>query len=47
VRVLSAAGRPDVAPRLRELVAVEGLPEDVRTNVLEVLYKLDNQTAVV
>jgi HEAT repeat protein len=47
VRVLSAAGRPEVAPKLRKLVAVEGLPEDVRTNVLEVLYKLDNQTAVV
>jgi HEAT repeat protein len=47
LRVLSAAGRPEVAPRLRELVAVEGLTEDVRTSVLEVLYKLDNQTAVV
>jgi len=47
VRVLSSAGRPEVAPRLRELVAVEGLTEEVRTSVLEVLYKLDNQTAVV
>jgi HEAT repeat protein len=47
VRVLSAAGRPEVAPRLRELVAIEGMTEDVRTRVLEVLYKLDNQTAVV
>jgi len=42
-----SAGRPEVAPRLRELVAVEGLTEEVRTSVLEVLYKLDNQTAVV
>jgi HEAT repeat protein len=47
VRVLSVAGRPEVAPKLRELVAVEGMTEDVRTNLLEVLYKLDNQTAVV
>jgi HEAT repeat protein len=47
VRVLNATGRADLAPKLRELVAAEGLPEDVRTSVLEVLYKLDNQTAVV
>ena len=47
VRVLNTAGRPEVAPRLRELVAVEGMTEDVRTSLLEVLYKLDNQTAAV
>ena len=47
VRVLSVAGRAEVAPKLRELVAVEGMPEDVSTSLLEVLYKLDNQTATV
>lgn len=47
VRVLSVAGRAEVAPKLRELVAVEGMPEDVSTSLLEVLYKLDNQTAKV
>ena len=47
VRVLSVAGCAEVAPKLRELVAVEGMPEDVSTSLLEVLYKLDNQTAKV
>jgi hypothetical protein len=47
VRVLSVAARAEVAPKLRELVAVEGMPEDVSTSLLEVLYKLDNQTATV
>ena len=46
VRVLSVAGAPDVAPKLRELVAFKGMPESVRTAILEVLYKLDQkQTA--
>jgi hypothetical protein len=43
VRVLSVAAGPDVAPKLRELVAVEGMPEHVRTAMLEVLYKLDQK----
>ncbi|HKP39114.1 MAG TPA: HEAT repeat domain-containing protein, partial [Pyrinomonadaceae bacterium] len=47
VRVLSVAGRADSVPKLRELAAIEGLPEDLRTSVLEVLYKLENETAVV
>jgi HEAT repeat protein len=46
VRVLSVAGEPDVVPKLRELVAVEGMPEKVRTAILEVLYKLDHKQAV-
>jgi HEAT repeat protein len=41
VRVLNVAARPDVAPKLRELIASQGMPENVRTAVLEVLYKLD------
>ena len=47
VRAFSVAGRAESAPKLRELAGAEGLPEDVRTSLLEVLYKLDNQTAVV
>ncbi len=46
VRVLSVAGEPDVAPKLRELVAVEGMPEKLRTAMLEVLYKLDQKQTV-
>jgi HEAT repeat protein len=46
VRVLSVAGEPDVAPKLRELVALEGMPEKVRTAMLEVLYKLDQKQTV-
>jgi len=37
----------DVAPRLRDVVGLAGMPEDVRTGLLEVLYKLDNTPAVV
>ncbi len=43
VRVLNIAGQPDVAPKLRELVASGRMPEELRTAVLEVLYKLDQQ----
>jgi HEAT repeat protein len=41
VRVINLAGQSAIAPRLREIVALEGMPENVRTAVLEVLYKLD------
>lgn len=41
VRVLNLSGQSSMAPRLREIVAREGMPENVRTAVLEVLYKLD------
>jgi HEAT repeat protein len=46
VRVLSVAAGPDVVPKLRELVAVEGMPEAIRTAMLEVLYKLDQKQTV-
>jgi hypothetical protein len=35
------AGQSNVVPRLRELAARESLSENVRTAVLEALYKLD------
>ena len=47
VRVLSVAGSSDAAPKLRELVATEGMPEDVRTSILELLYKFDKEPAAV
>jgi HEAT repeat protein len=45
VRVLNLAGQSSIAPKLREIVALEGMPENVRTAVLEVLYKLDQDQA--
>jgi len=43
VRVLNVAGQASLVPKLRELVAHEGLSENVRTALLEVLYKLDQE----
>ena len=43
VRVLNVAARPEVAPKLRQMIASDGMPENVRTAVLEVLYKLDQE----
>lgn len=43
VRVLNVAGQPDLAPKLREMIGGEGLPENVRTSLLEVVYKLDRE----
>jgi HEAT repeat protein len=41
VRVLNMAGQSGVVPKLRELAARDSLSENVRTAVLEALYKLD------
>jgi HEAT repeat protein len=41
VRVLNVAAQPSLAPKLRQMVAREGMPENVRMALLEVLYKLD------
>jgi HEAT repeat protein len=46
VRVLNAFPTPRIAPRLRELIALDNTPESVRTAVLEVLYKLDQDEPV-
>ena len=43
VRVLNVAALPELAPKVRELVAAEDVPENVRTALLEVLYKLDQE----
>ena len=47
VRVLNAFATADAVPKLRDVVGLPGMPEDVRTGLLEVLYKLDNAPAVV
>jgi len=41
--VLNVAALPELAPKVRELVAAEDVPENVRTALLEVLYKLDQE----
>jgi HEAT repeat protein len=46
VRVLNVAAPSDLAPSLREMVGGEGLPANVRTALLEVLYKLDQDQPV-
>ena len=46
VRVLSVAALPELAPKVRELVAAAEIPESVRTALLEVLYKLDQEQPI-
>jgi HEAT repeat protein len=47
VRVLNVAGQAELVPKLRELVGKDSLPESVRTAVLEVLYKLDQDEPLI
>jgi hypothetical protein len=47
VRVLNGFATPDAVPKLRDVVGMAEMPEDVRTGLLEVLYKLDNTPVVV
>jgi HEAT repeat protein len=47
VRVLTAFATADAVPKLRDIVGLPQMAEDVRTGLLEVLYKLDNTPAVV
>jgi HEAT repeat protein len=46
VRLLGSAGQPDVATHLRHLAVREGMPEKVRSSLLEVVYKLDQTVEV-
>jgi len=46
IRVLNVAAQPDLAPSLREMTSGEDLTENVRTAILEVLYKLDQDQPV-
>jgi hypothetical protein len=45
-RLLGLAGKPAVAVQLRQLVVRDGLPEKVRTAILEVVYKIDQAQPV-
>jgi len=46
VRVLNVALAPDLAPTLREMTSHESMPENVRTALIEALYKLDREQPV-
>ena len=43
VHLLACTGQPEVANQLRELAVKEGMREDVKTALLEALYKLDQE----
>lgn len=45
-RVLGAAGRPEVLPGLRQAAVKDSMSENVRTAVLEVIYKIDQNQPV-
>ena len=47
IRVLNTFATADAVPKLRDVVGIPGMPEDVRTSLLEVLYKLDSTPAMV
>ena len=44
VRLLGLAGQPEIVPQLRQLTVRDGVPEKVRMTLLEVVYKMDQQT---
>jgi HEAT repeat protein len=46
IRALNAAGQSELAPQLRTMASGEGISENVRTALLEVLYKLDQEQPV-
>jgi HEAT repeat protein len=46
IRALNAAGQAELAPQLRTMASGEGISENVRTALLEVLYKLDQDQPV-
>ncbi len=45
VHLLACTGQPEVADQLRELAVKEGMREDVKTALLEALYKLEQVPA--
>jgi HEAT repeat protein len=44
IKVLGIFGQPSVLQPLRELAVVDGIPENVRMALMEVVYKIDQQT---
>ncbi|HEU5239172.1 MAG TPA: HEAT repeat domain-containing protein, partial [Pyrinomonadaceae bacterium] len=47
VHVISVSGQSSIAPRLREIAGHDGISENVRSAVLEVLFKFDQDQAPV
>lgn len=45
-RLLGMAGQPEVAQKLRQVAISDGIPEKVRTAILEVVYKIDQAQPV-
>ena len=41
VKILGIYGKPEVLPNLRELAVTDGIPEQVRMALMEVVYKID------
>jgi HEAT repeat protein len=46
VRLLGLAGSPEIVQQLRHLAVKDGLPEKLRTALLEVVYKIDQALPV-
>lgn len=46
IRLLGMTGRPEIAQQFRQLAIREGLQENVRTSLLEVVYKIDQALPV-
>jgi HEAT repeat protein len=46
IRLLGATGQPEVAEELRRLAVRDGVPEKVRSALMEVLYKMDQAQPV-
>jgi HEAT repeat protein len=46
IRLLGTTGQPEVATQLRHLAVREGLPEKVRSALMEVVYKIDQTMSV-
>ena len=44
VRLLTNTGEPEVFEQLRQLAVQPGLPEELRTTLLEAMYQLDNSS---
>ncbi|MBV9959363.1 MAG: hypothetical protein JO360_13135, partial [Acidobacteria bacterium] len=41
IQLLGNSGQPDIAPALRQLAVRETMPEQLRTALMEVVYKID------
>jgi len=46
IRLLGTTGQPEVATELRHLAVRDGMPEKVRSALMEVLYKMDQALPV-